>query len=60
VEAEIERLEKEIKTCDDKLANPETQNQAVNDKAFMSNYGNLKSLLEKEMQTWEEVSSKIS
>jgi ATP-binding cassette subfamily F protein 3 len=60
VEAEIERLEKEIKTCDEKLSNPETQNQAVNDKAFMSTYSNLKSLLEKEMQSWEEVSSKIS
>lgn len=60
VEAEIERLEKEIKICDDKLSNPETQNQSVNDKAFMTNYGNLKSLLEKEMQNWEEVSSKIS
>ena len=60
VEAEIERLEKEIKICDDKLSNPETQNQAVNDKVFMTNYGNLKSLLEKEMQTWEEISSKIS
>lgn len=60
VEAEIERLEKEIKTCDDKLSNPETQNQAVNDKTFMSNYASLKSQLEKEMQTWEEVSVKIS
>lgn len=60
VEAEIERLEKEIKACDDKLSNHETQNQTVNDKAFMANYSNLKSLLEKEMQTWEEVSSKIS
>jgi ATP-binding cassette subfamily F protein 3 len=60
VEAEIERLEKEIKICDDKLSNPETQNPAVNDKAFMSNYSNLKSLLEKEMEKWEELSSKIS
>ena len=60
VEAEIERLEREIKACDDKLSNPETQNQSVNDKVFMTNYGNLKSLLEKEMQNWEEVSSKIS
>lgn len=60
VEAEIERLEKEIKDCDDKLANPETQNQVVNDKAFMNNYSSLKSQLEKEMQNWEEVSSKLS
>jgi ATP-binding cassette subfamily F protein 3 len=60
VETEIERLEKEIKSCDEKLSNPETQNQAVNDKAFMSNYSSLKSQLEKEMQSWEEVSSKIS
>lgn len=60
VEAEIERLEKEIKTCDDKLSNPETQNQAVNDKSFMSNYASLKSQLEKEMQNWEELSSKLS
>ncbi len=59
-ETEIERLEKEIKTCDDKLSNPETQNQAVNDKAFMSNYASLKSQLEKEMQNWEELSSKLS
>jgi len=58
-EAEIERLEKEIKLCDDKLANPETQNEAVNDKAFMSNYASLKSQLEKEMQNWEELSSKL-
>jgi ATP-binding cassette subfamily F protein 3 len=60
VEAEIERLEKEIKTCDSKLADPETQNQVVNDKAFLANYSNLKSLLEKEMQNWEELSSKLS
>ncbi len=60
VEAEIERLEKEIKDCDAKLANPETQNQVVNDKAFMNNYSSLKSQLEKEMQNWEEVSSKLS
>jgi ATP-binding cassette subfamily F protein 3 len=60
VETEIERLEKEIKACDDKLGNPETQNQAVNDKTFMSNYSSLKSQLEKEMQSWEEISSKLS
>lgn len=58
-EAEIERLEKEIKACDEKLSNPETQNQAVNDKAFMSNYSALKSQLEKEMGNWEVISSKI-
>ncbi len=60
VESEIERLEKEIRTCDEKLANPETQNQAVNDKSFMEKYSSLKSQLEKEMQSWEELSSKLS
>ncbi len=60
VETEIERLEKEIKVCDDKLSNPETQNETVNDKAFMANYTFLKSQLEKEMQSWEELSSKLS
>lgn len=59
-EEEIERLEKEIKICDDKLSNPETQNQSVNDKAFMLNYNSLKSQLEKEMENWEELSSKLS
>ncbi len=59
-EAEIEKLETEIKICDEKLSNPDTQNQAVNDKEFMSNYSSLKTQLEKEMQNWESLSSKLS
>lgn len=60
VEAEIEKLEAEIKVCDAKLADPATQNEAVNDKNFMTNYNSLKTKLETEMQKWEELSSKLA
>ncbi len=58
-EKEIERLEAEIKVMDNKLANPDTYNQLVNDKTFFDAYNKAKKDLEKEMQSWEELSSKL-
>ncbi len=60
VEAEIEKLEGEIKICDQKLSDTEKYSELVNDKVFFENYNSLKSKLEKEMQTWEELSSKLT
>lgn len=59
-EGEIERLEAEIKVCDEKLSNPDTYTQLTSDKAFFDNYNSLKKQLDTEMQKWEELSSKLS
>lgn len=58
-EAEIEKLEAEIKACDEKLSDPKTYDKLANDKGFFDNYNQLKQKLETEMKLWEELSSKL-
>ncbi len=55
-EKKIAKLEAEIKIVDDKLANPDTYNEIVNNKDTFSNYEKLKQQLEEEMKKWEELS----
>ncbi len=59
-EEEIEKLEGEIKLCDEKLSNPETYALLTNDKNFFDNYNSLKAKLDSEMKKWEELSGKLS
>jgi ATP-binding cassette, subfamily F, member 3 len=58
-EKEIERLEKEIKTFDDRLADPAQYQQVMNDKAAFAKYEALKKQLEQEMKNWEELQGKL-
>ncbi len=58
-EKEIERLENEIKLFDDKLADPNQYQQVMNDKGAFANYEQMKKMLEQEMQTWENLNSKL-
>lgn len=58
-EREIERLEKEIKQFDDKLADPAQYQQVMNDKTAFAKYESLKKQLEAEMQTWEDLNAKL-
>lgn len=58
-EREIERLESEIKTFDDKLADPAQYQQVMNDKTLFSKYENLKKQLEAEMNKWEELNAQL-
>jgi ATP-binding cassette subfamily F protein 3 len=58
-EREIERLEKEIKEFDDKLADPAQYQQVMNDKAVFAKYEALKTQLETEMKNWEELTAKL-
>jgi ATP-binding cassette, subfamily F, member 3 len=59
VEENIERLEKEISEADAKLSDPKQYEALMNDQAFFTKYNNWKKELEKEMEKWEEVSSKL-
>ncbi len=59
-EKKIERLETEIKAIDEKLANPDTYTEIVNNKDTFANYEKLKKELETEMKKWEELQGKIS
>ena len=59
-EKQIEKLETEIKTIDEKLSNPEHYQQTVSDKDFFSNYEKLKKQLEEEMKKWEELQGKLT
>jgi ATP-binding cassette subfamily F protein 3 len=60
VEENIANLEVKIKECDDKLSDASQYDKLVNDKTFFENYNQLKSNLEKEMEKWEELSSKLA
>ena len=59
-EKKIERLESEIKAIDEKLANPDTYNEIVNNKDTFSNYEKLKKQLEEEMKKWEQLQAKLA
>ena len=59
-EKEIERLEAEIKTFDEKLLDPEKYQSIVNDKDAFSVYEQMKKRLESEMKKWEELQSQAS
>ena len=56
-EREIERLEGEIKSFDEKLADPDQYLQVMNDKAAFSKYESLKKQLEAEMAKWEDLNT---
>ncbi len=58
-EENIERLEKEIKDCDAKLANPAEYEKLMNDQLFFNKYNNFKKELDAEMLKWEDISGKI-
>ena len=58
-EENIERLEKEIKEADQKLADPKEYEKLMNDQTFFAKYNTLKKELEKEMEKWESVSSQL-
>ena len=55
IEKEIERLEKEIAQADEKLQNPESYQQLVNDTAFFNSYNLLKENLAEQMKRWEDI-----
>ncbi len=57
-EKKIEKLEAEIKAIDNKLANPDTYNEIVNNKDTFSNYEKLKKQLEEELKKWEDLQEK--
>jgi ATP-binding cassette subfamily F protein 3 len=59
-EENIERLEKEIKEADAKLADPKEYGKLMNDQQFFSKYNSWKKELEELMQKWEEISAKIA
>lgn len=59
-EKKIEKLESEIKDFDEKLANPDTYNEVINNKEAFATYEKLKKQLEEEMKKWEELQSKIA
>ena len=58
-EENIERLEKEIKEADQKLADPKEYEKLMNDQTFFAKYNTLKKELEKEMEKWEKISSDL-
>lgn len=60
VEENIANLEVKIKECDTKLSDASQYDKLVNDKTFFENYNQLKSNLEKEMERWEDLSSKLT
>jgi len=58
-EEQIERLESEIKSLDDKLAIPASYEELTKDPHFFTSYNKLKKELEAEMAKWEELSAKL-
>jgi len=58
-EENIANFESKIKDCDAKLSDASQYDKLVNDKTFFDNYNQLKNSLEKEMEKWEELSSKL-
>ena len=59
-EENIEKLEAEIKACDEQLADPDKYAKLMNDQTFFANYSALKAKLDKEVEKWDELSSKLS
>ncbi len=59
VEEQIELLESEIKTIDDKLAVPATYEELTKNPNFFNGYNKLKKDLETEMTKWEDLSSRL-
>jgi ATP-binding cassette subfamily F protein 3 len=59
-EENIERLEREIKEADAKLADPKEYEKLMNDQPFFAKYNSWKKELDELMQKWEEISSKIA
>jgi ATP-binding cassette, subfamily F, member 3 len=59
-EEQVERLESEIKTLDDKLAIPASYEALTKDPNFFTSYNKLKKELETEMAKWEELSAKLA
>ena len=58
-EEQIEKLEAEIKSLDDKLAVPTSYDELTKDPNFFNGYNKLKKELEAEMAKWEDLSSKL-
>ena len=58
-EETIAKLEKEIKTFDEKLLDPEQYQRVANDKAGFAGYEQKKKKLEEEMKRWEELQEKL-
>jgi ATP-binding cassette subfamily F protein 3 len=59
-EKEIGRLEKEIKSIDDLLLDPEKYKEAMGSKDIFTKYEELKKLLEQEMNNWETLNLQLS
>lgn len=60
IEETIEKLELEIKTADDQLADAANYDKLMNDQVFFTRYSELKLKLENELSSWEEVSSQLN
>ncbi len=60
IEETIEKLELEIKTADDQLADAANYDKLMNDQVFFTRYSELKLKLENELSSWEEVSSQFN
>lgn len=59
-EKEIARLESEIKSFDEKLADPAQYQQMMNDKTAFAHYEQMKKQLDEEMKNWESLQEKLS
>jgi ATP-binding cassette subfamily F protein 3 len=55
VEENIIKLEARLAEMDEKLQNPETYGQLINDAAFFEEYNKVKADLDREMETWEKL-----
>jgi len=55
----ISKLEEKIKVLDEQLADSAQYQKLMNDKTFFSNYNQLKSDLDAEMEKWEQLSEKL-
>jgi len=60
IEENIEKLKKEIKEADEKLADQANYEKFMNDTVFFTKYSQLKHQLEAELTQWEEVSTKLN
>ena len=58
-EKEIERLENEINSFDQKMSDPEQYQLLMNDKPAFANYEQMKKQLQKEMESWEELQERL-
>jgi ATP-binding cassette, subfamily F, member 3 len=58
-EEQIEKLETELKSLDDKLAIPESYEELTKNPNFFNSYNKLKKDLETEMTKWEDLSARL-